>query len=230
MKVQTRCLRALLVAFLLVPSTRAQFDAAEVLGTVLDPSSAVLANVNIILRNQDTGVEARTTSEAGGNFNFFDIKVGRYMLSALLDGFATFTATDIVVDVNAGQRVNISMKVGAASEMVEVHDVAQALETDTTEHGQAIRSQQVTELPLNGRNYADLALLSTNAVKSPIAVSFSPTGTPREGAFKVNGMRSTYNNSLLDGRDNNAYSSNNQGFCSQQVQVSPVEDRGFRKW
>jgi hypothetical protein len=78
MKVQTRCLLALLVAFLLVPSTRAQFDAAEVLGTVLDPSSAVLANVNIILRNQDTGVEARTTSEAGGNFNFFDIKVGRY--------------------------------------------------------------------------------------------------------------------------------------------------------
>src|SRR6202035_1759093 len=76
-------------------------------------------------------------------------------------------------------------------------------------------------LPLNGRNYADLALLSANATKSPIANAYAPGGTPREGAFNVNGMRSTYNNFLMDGIDNNAYSTSNQGFSNQVAQPSP---------
>ncbi len=98
---------------------------------------------------------------------------------------------------------------------------AAALETDSSEHGQVINTQQIVELPLNGRNYADLALLSTNVIKSPMAVSFSPSGTPREGAFNVNGMRSTYNNFLLDGLDNNMYGTSNQGYSAQTVQPSP---------
>ena len=58
-------------------------------------------------------------------------------------------------------------------------------------------------------------------IKSPIAVSFAPSGTPREGAFNVNGMRSTYNNFLLDGLDNNVYGTSNQGYSAQTVQPSP---------
>src|SRR5580700_11192899 len=77
------------------------------------------------------------------------------------------------------------------------------------------------ERPLNGRNYADLALLAANVVKSPIEATFSPSGTPREGSFNVNGMRSTYNNFLLDGLDNNAYGTSNQSYSSQAIQASP---------
>lgn len=205
----------------LSPAIFAQFDTAEVLGTVTDPSAAVLSNASVVLKNQDTGVEVKSSTDASGNYDFFDVKVGRYTITAQLEGFATFTATDVLVNVNARQRIDITMKVGAATETIEVQGAAEVLETDSTERGQIISSQQVTELPLNGRNYADLALLSTNAVKSPIAVSFSPTGTPREGAFNVNGMRSTYNNFLLDGLDNNAYSPSNQGFSAQVVQLSP---------
>ena len=102
-----------------------------------------------------------------------------------------------------------------------VTGAASALETDSSDHSQVINTQQVAELPLNGRNYADLALLSTNAIKSPIAISFAPSGTPREGSFNVNGMRSTYNNFLLDGLDNNYYGTSNQGYSSQVVQPSP---------
>src|SRR5262249_6264050 len=129
--------------------------------------------------------------------------------------------SNIVVNVNARQRVDIVMQLGSAIQAIEVVASASALDMDSSEHSQLIGSQQATELPLNGRNYSDLALLSTNAVKSPIAISFSPTGTPREGAFNVNGMRSTYNNFLLDGLDNNAYSPSNQGFSNQVVQPSP---------
>ena len=100
----------------------------------------------------------------------------------------------------------------------EVTGAAAALETDSSEHGQVINTHQIVELPLNGRNYSDLALLATNVHRSPIAAQ--PT-TPREGAFNVNGMRSTYNNFLLDGVDNNAYSTSNQGFSNQVAQPSP---------
>ncbi len=84
------------------------------------------------------------------------------------------------------------------------------------------------ELPLNGRNYSSLALLATNVHISPIAVSFGPTGTPREGAFNVNGMRSTYNNFLMDGLDNNSYGTSNQNYSSQVVQPSPDALAEFR--
>src|SRR6202042_3124429 len=77
------------------------------------------------------------------------------------------------------------------------------------------------DLPLNGRDYTNLALLATNVHVSPIAASFSPNATPREGAFNVNGMRSTYNNFMLDGLDNNSYGTSNQNYSAQVVQPSP---------
>jgi hypothetical protein len=97
--------------------------------------------------------------------------------------------------------------VGAVTETVEVTAAAAVLETDTSSRSQLINTQGVVELPLNGRTYSDLALLTTGVVKSPSAGS-------REGSFVVNGLRSTYNNYLLDGVDNNAYGTSNQGFAT----------------
>jgi hypothetical protein len=121
------------------------------------------------------------------------------------------------VNVNARQRVDIALQPGVATQSIEVTGAAATLETDTSEHGQVINTRQIVELPLNGRNYADLALLSTNVHVSPYAYA-SP---PREGAFNVNGLRSTYNNFLMDGLDNNAYSTSNQGFSNQVAQPPP---------
>jgi hypothetical protein len=198
-----------------------QFESAEVLGTVHDPSGAPVAKVQVTLLNQDTGIEAKTTTDDAGNYDFFNVKVGRYTITAEQAGFSKFATTDVRVDVDARQRVDVALQVGAVTTSVEVSGAAAALETDSSEHGQIVNTQQVVELPLNGRNYADLALLSTNVVKSPMAASFSPSGTPREAAFNVNGMRSTYNNFILDGVDNNFYGTSNQGYSSQVVQPSP---------
>ena len=157
-----------------------------------------------------------------------NVAIGHYKLTAEATGFATEVASDVTVNVGARQRVDFSLHVGAVSETVEVTSAAAALETDSSEHGQVIHSAAVVELPLNGRNYADLALLSANVVKSPIAASFSPSGTPREGSFNVNGMRSTYNNFLLDGLDNNAYGTSRQSYSSQVVQPSPDSIAEFK--
>ena len=207
--------------FLLAGLLHAQFENAEVLGTVHDQSGGTIPKATVTLTNQDTAIKVQTSTDENGNFDFFNIKVGRYTLAVEHAGFSKSTTTDLMVNVGARQRVDVAMQVGAVSESVEVTSVAAVLETDSSEHGQVINTAAVTELPLNGRNYADLALLSTNAVKSPMAASFSASGTPREGAFNVNGMRSTYNNFLLDGLDNNAYGTSNQGYSAQLVQLSP---------
>ena len=211
----------LLGGFFLAGLLYAQFENAEVLGTVRDQSGGAVPKATVTLTNQDTAIKVQTSTDENGNFDFFNVKVGRYSLAVEHAGFSKATTTDVTVNVGARQRVDFAMQVGAVTESVEVTSVAAALETDSSEHGQVINTAAVTELPLNGRNYADLALLSTNAVKSPISATFSPSGTPREGAFNVNGMRSTYNNFLLDGLDNNSYGTSNQGYSAQLVQLSP---------
>jgi hypothetical protein len=194
-----------------------QFETSEVVGTVLDSSGAPAPQAKIKLTNQQTGVEAETTSNESGLYNFLNVRVGQYTVSAELAGFQKFTTTDVAVNVNSRQRVDITLQPGVMTQSIEVQGAAATLETDTSEHGQVINTQQIVELPLNGRNYSDLALLSTNVHVSPYA-NASP---PREGAFNVNGLRSTYNNFLMDGLDNNAYSTSNQGFSNQVAQPSP---------
>jgi hypothetical protein len=217
-----------LVCLLIATSLFAQFETAEVLGMVRDPSGAVIAHAAVALTNQATGVQSKVITGENGDFDFFNVQVGRYTVTVEHTGFNKTTTNDVTVDVNARQRVDVTMQVGAVTQEVEVSGTAALIDTDSSQKGQVIDTAQIVELPLNGRNYATLALLSTNVHQSPMSVLFSATGTPREGAFNVNGMRSTYNNFLLDGLDNNAYSTSNQGYSSQLVQPSPDAVDEFR--
>jgi len=206
----------------------AQFETSEVLGTVLDASHQPAAKATVTLTNQDTRVEAKTTSDANGNYDFFNVKVGRYTVTVELTGFSKFSSPDILVEVNARQRVDAVLQLGSVTETVTVNGTASVVETDTSEHSQVIGTEAIVELPLNGRQYSSLALLATNVHISPIALAFSPSATPREGAFNVNGMRSVYNNFLMDGLDNNSYGTSNQNYSSQVVQPSPDALAEFR--
>ena len=223
-----RSLYVLLSTVLLASALHGQFENAEVLGTIHDPSGKGVPKASVTLMNQGTGVEAKTSTDDGGNYNFADVKVGKYTVSVEATGFSRATAKDIDVAVEARQRVDLALQVGEVSQSVSVTDVASILDTDTSEHSQVIGTQQVVDLPLNGRQYSSLALLATNVHASPMSVSFGPNGTPREGAFNVNGMRSTYNNFLLDGLDNNSYGTSNQNYSNEVVQPSPDALAEFR--
>ncbi len=205
-----------------------QFETSEVLGTVHDPSQKPVANATVTLLNQETGIEAKASTAAEGDYDFLNVKPGIYTVTVEQPGFSKFSSPNISVNVNSRQRVDAVLTVGAVSETVTVDASASLVETDTSEHSQVIGAQAIVDLPLNGRDYASLALLSTNVHISPMAVSFSPSGTPREGAFNVNGMRSTYNNFLLDGIDNNSYGTSNQNYSAQVVQPSPDALNEFR--
>jgi Carboxypeptidase regulatory-like domain/TonB dependent receptor-like, beta-barrel len=217
-----------IISLLMAPALFAQFETSEVLGTVRDPSNAPVPGATVTLTNQQTGIEAKTTTNQDGEYDFFNVQVGVYTVKAEHAGFSLATAADIRVDVNVRQRVDMTMTVGEISQSVNVTAAASTLSTDSSEHSQVVGTEAAVELPLNGRDPIDLALLSTNTVKSPIAISFGPTGTPREGAFNVNGMRSTYNFFLLDGMDNTAYGTSNQGYSAQVIQLSPDAVSEFR--
>jgi hypothetical protein len=212
--------RSILLAaacFGMAASLFAQFESAEVLGTVRDPSGGAIPTATVTLTSQETGIQTKTVTDDSGNYDFFNVKIGHYKLTVEHTGFSKFTATGIAVNVNARQRVDAAMQVGAVSESIEVSASAAVLETDSSAHGQVINTHQIVELPLNGRNFSDLALLTTNVHQSIYAYS----QPPREGAFNANGLRSTYNNFMLDGVDNNAYSTSNQGYSNQVAQPSP---------
>src|SRR5690242_432575 len=202
----------------------AQFDTAAVLGTVRDASGAVISGARITLRNVNTGVTATGKTDAAGNYEFLTVKIGDYRVDAEAPGFRSASTDPFNVAVNARQRVDLKLEVGTANESVTVSGAATLVESDSTDKGQVIGDDVIENMPLNGRNYSDLALLAAGVQRSELGLA----GDPREGSFNVNGLPSSQNNFILDGVDNNAYGTSNQGFSNQVVQVSPDAVQEFK--
>jgi hypothetical protein len=197
----------------------AQFDTATVVGTVRDASDAVVPAAKVTLTGVETGISIVKTSSNDGNYEFSAVKPGVYIVSAEKTGFAIALVENVQVQVGARLRVDLRMPLGQLTERVEVTASSPLVETDSSQRGQVITGNQIRALPLISREYSSLALLTTGV---KLAGSSLTTGnTPREGAFNVNGLRSTFNNYLIDGIDNNAYGTSNQGFSNQVMQPSP---------
>ena len=196
MRVSSRALLALALLCLGATSAFAQFETASVLGTVRDSSGAVVAGATVTLTNTATGISASATTDTDGNYEFFTVRIGSYLLTAEKQAFSPATADNVKVGIGARQRVDLTLAVG-----------------------QVISRQLAVELPLNGREYSALVLLTTGARLS--ALSTGSANALREGSFNVNGLRSTMNNFLLDGTDNNSYGTSNQGFSNQVMQPPP---------
>ena len=196
----------------------AQFESGTVLGTVHDPSGAAVPNAPVTLEDVRTGVNYSTKTDANGNYEFVNERLGSYRVRVAASGFQTTTAASFDLQVNARQRVDLTLQLGQASQNVTVSDAASLLETDSSSRGQVINPRQIIDLPLNGRSYADLTLLVPGVAKSSLE---NQSDSSRDASFNVNGLRSEYNNFLLDGIDNNAYGTSNQGFSNQVIQPNP---------
>ncbi|HMX25426.1 MAG TPA: carboxypeptidase regulatory-like domain-containing protein [Blastocatellia bacterium] len=220
-----RLVFSMLAVFLLAPLALAQFDTATVLGTVADAAGAALPKATVTLKNVATGITVQAQTDENGNYQFFNVKIGTYTLTAEAQGFSKAATENVQVTVNARQRVDFAMKAGALTETVTIAADAVRLETESSDRGQVINREQIVNLPLNGRSYADLALLSPGVRRSWLAAQ--ETGT-RDASFNVNGLRSALNNFIIDGVDNNSYGTNNQGFSNQVVQASPDAVQEFK--
>jgi hypothetical protein len=211
--------------FISVLSCFAQFETASVLGYIRDASGAVVPGAKVTLTNQETKAQVTATTDAQGSYQFTDVKIGQYQISSTAAGFDNTTTRPFSVTVNARQRVDVSLKNGSQTEVVTVTGAAAILETDSSERGQVIGTREVENLPLNGRAYADLAALVPGVRRNVLENS---TDSSRDASFNVNGQRSEFNNFLLDGIDNNAYGTSNQGFSNQAIPPSPDAISEFR--
>jgi hypothetical protein len=204
----------LFVALLISTPAFAQFETATVVGAVKDSTGGVVPGAKVTLTNTQTGVSAERLSDANGSFEFFNVRIGTYVVTAEKEGFSIALTDNVQVTVGARQRVDLSMAVGRLSEKVEVSARAVLLQTDSSDRSQLITGEQTRALPLNGREYSTLTLLSPGTRQSSI-------GASREASFNINGLRSTFNNFLIDGVDNNAYGTSNQGYSNQVMQPAP---------
>ncbi len=203
----------------------AQFETASVLGYVRDGSGAAIPNASVSLINQGTKASVTVKTSTQGAYQFTDVKIGQYSITATAAGFDTSSTSPFGVTVNARQRVDVALKIGASTETVTVSGAAELLETDSSERGQVIGTREVENLPLNGRAYADLAALVPGVRRNLLE---NGTDSSRDASFNVNGQRSEFNNFLLDGLDNNAYGTSNQGFSNQAIPPSPDAISEFR--
>jgi Carboxypeptidase regulatory-like domain/TonB-dependent Receptor Plug Domain/TonB dependent receptor len=215
---QSLLLRAISVCALLCSVLFGQFESGTVLGSIHDPSAAGVPNASVTLQDVRTGVNYSAKTDANGNYEFVNEHPGTYRVRVEALGFETATAANFELQVNARQRVDLNLKVGQSTQNVTVSDAASLLETDSSSRGQVINPKQIIDLPLNGRSYADLTLLVPGVARSPLE---NQTDSSRDASFNINGLRSEYNNFLLDGIDNNAYGTSNQGFSNQVIQPNP---------
>lgn len=203
------------------------FGQQAVLGTITDSSGAIVPGAQVTLRNSATGIQSTTVTNAAGSYQFPDVPIGVYEVTAAKTGFKTAVANNVRVLVDARQEVDLVLQLGETSQRVTVTGAAPLVETETTSHGQVINEQQILQLPLNDRDPARLVLLSSGAVLSAENNGDLASGA-REGAFNINGLRSDYNNYILDGVDNNEMGTSNQGFSYQVVQLSPDALQEFK--
>jgi len=215
-----------LVALLMATfAAHAQFESASVLGYVRDQSGAAVVNANVTLTNTATGIVQAATTNQEGRYEFSSIPIGPYVVKAQSSSFAPTQSPAFTLTTDARQRVDLQMKAGQVNETVTVSAMPTILETETSSRSQVIGTKQIEDLPLNGRSYADLALLAPGVRKSVLE---NQSTTSREASFNVNGQRSAFNNFMLDGLDNNSYGTSNQGFANENIPPSPDAVSEFR--
>jgi hypothetical protein len=186
---------------------------------VRDNSGAVIPGADITITNAQTGQVMTKVSGDSGEWEAQGLHTGTYRIQAAKSEFAPAVANNFSLSVGTRQRIDLVLSVGTAQVSVEVNGVALALETESSQRGQIVTHAQTEALPLVARNYSSLVLLTTGTRQS--AVGTGSSSLVREGSFNVEGQRSTFNNYLLDGLDNNAYGTSNQGFSNQVIQPSP---------
>jgi Outer membrane receptor proteins, mostly Fe transport len=187
----------------------AQVETARIIGSVKDQTGAVVPNAAITMLNTATNISYSTRSKADGSYESIPLHIGSYVVSAELAGFKRVVHEGIVLQIQQTALVDIVMEVGQVSQDVQVTGATPLLTVNEATQGQVIDNRKVVDLPLNGRDYVQLGLLSSGTNQ--------PSKGARTGGFSASGMRSTQNNYLLDGVDNNNAQIAYQGLQAEAV-------------
>src|SRR5688572_26574245 len=179
---------------------------AQVTGTVRDQSGGVLPGVDVTVIQTDTGFTRSAVTDENGNYTLTNLPIGPYRLQASLSGFRAYQQTGIVLQVGSNPVIPVAMALGELTETVSVEAAAPLVETRSTSIGQVIENERIEELPLNGRNSADLIEIAGAVVRTETSSSRSVQGASGGVGYSVAGGQSFGVAYLLDGAiHNNPY-------------------------
>jgi carboxypeptidase family protein/TonB-dependent receptor-like protein len=215
----SRCISSIICFVLLFAcplTVLAQQELATITGEVKDASGALVPQAMVTVTNIGTNISVKVETNDQGSYTIPSLRPGDYTVTAEKSGFNKTLRTGVTLQVNQFTRIDITLQTGQVSEVVEVVGGAPLLETETSARGSVIDQRKIVDLPLNGRDYNQLALLSPGVLP----------GTPRlasvnfKGVLNVNGNRTFNNVFLLDGVDNISYSNSFRGENVQLLQPS----------
>lgn len=197
-----------------------QADTGSITGTVTDPAGAVLAGVKVTIVEVATNRQQTFTTGGDGRYSSGPLRVGEYRIEAELAGFKRLVHQNIQLHVQETAAVNLQMDLGTLNQEVTVQAVTELVRTEDASQGSVIEERRVKDLPLNGRDYLQLSLLSEGTLPPP-GQGRTASGTndgvgSRAGGFSAGGQRTTDNNYLLDGFDNNT---DDTSFDTNQAEV-----------
>jgi hypothetical protein len=190
----------LLAVGFMIPLSYGQVPQGEVLGTITDPSGAMIQDATVTLRDEQTGIMHSSVSDASGGYAFLYLDSGTYTVTVQKSGFATPVSGGISVQVEDKKRVDVKLKIGTTKvEVVHVAGSAAKIDTDSATIGSMISSQEVIGLPLTGREFSQLGLLSPGTVDEgttggALIISFAT-------AVQVGGTSYGKNGYTIDGAD-----------------------------
>jgi len=217
----------LILVFCLAGLALAQTDTARLIGTITDATGAVIPNAAIVVTNAGTGRIVTAQTSGSGEYVVNALAAGRYHIDVKAPGFKTATA-DFTLELSQVQEISLKLQLGEAATTVDVTGAVPLVDTATSTTGEVIQGRQVTELPLNGRNFTQLALLTPGITRGAYGdiASGGGSGTNAEtyrnsetggAALSANGLRPQADNFLLDGVDNN------EGLVNTIVFFPPAE-------
>jgi hypothetical protein len=180
-------------------SVRAQSATGAILGTVRDTSGGALPGAAITVVNEESGFRRTAISRSAGDFEVLLLPPGRYRIEATLPSFKRTIRPGLELQVDQRSRVDITLELGGVAEQVNVTEVLPLIQTEMSSIGTVVDNKKIVGLPLNGRDFFQLASLVPGALLPAEGSQNSTQG----GAVSINGAREQSNNFLLDGVDNN---------------------------
>jgi hypothetical protein len=229
MKRVSRFLWILFVALLVSGPALAQTVTGSIRGTITDPSGAIVPNAKITATNVATGVATNTTSNQAGEYSIRFLQIGQYKVTVAASGFQGSSYGPFSLEIDQTARIDVPLTIGAASDTVSVTDQIQPLlNTENATLGLTITENTINSIPLNGRDFSQLAVYTPGAVAPGFSSYGNSNSTERstgaDNEVSVNGNRQQSNNYILDGQEINENINNTVGYnpspdALQQVRV-----------
>ncbi|MBM3787881.1 MAG: carboxypeptidase regulatory-like domain-containing protein, partial [Acidobacteria bacterium] len=207
-------MRELIFISLLSSCAYAQAVSGTIFGAVKDPSEAAVAGATVTVRSAQTNYSRSMVTSAEGDYRFAALPLGSYTVNVEHAGFGQYSQEGITLQVDAQVRVDVTLRVGNVTEKVVVSAEAPLINTTNAETAEVVERTRIEQLPLNGRNFVQLIQLTTgtNTGAAGDQQSNLVINHFRGSAFfSANGMRTWYNNYMLDGVNNNESAWNSGG-------------------